>query len=327
MAYICDSTSAPLVVLLPITGWAVYICSLAIGHVGITDMEKAMQLFIRSVPYNFYGYLAVLFVGLIAWQIIPDFGPMRRAERRAIDTGKVMRDGAIPMMGKELTELEISSSTRPGILLNFVFPICIIIGTNVTTFITTGRASILESFLLACVILGIIMWFKKVDPLRSIMQTAITGMKGVMPAVLILALAYCINTVSREMKTAEYVVEITRNWMSPKLLPVLLFIISGFISFATGTAWGTYAIMIPIALPLAYQISGSTMDSIVFSSFAAVAGGGVFGDHCSPLSDTTVLSSLGSACDHIDHVKTQLPYTLSIAAVVSMLYLIVGLCR
>ena len=327
LAYICDSTSAPLVVLLPITGWAVYICSLAIGHVGITDMEKSMQLFIRSVPYNFYGYLAVLFVGLIAWQIIPDFGPMRRAERRAIDTGKVMRDGAIPMMGKELTELEISSSTRPGILLNFVFPICIIIGTNVTTFITTGRASILESFLLACVILGIIMWFKKVDPLRSIMQTAITGMKGVMPAVLILALAYCINTVSREMKTAEYVVEITRNWMSPKLLPVLLFIISGFISFATGTAWGTYAIMIPIALPLAYQISGSTMDSIVFSSFAAVAGGGVFGDHCSPLSDTTVLSSLGSACDHIDHVKTQLPYTLSIAAVVSMLYLIVGLCR
>ena len=156
------------------------------------------------------------------------------------------------------------------------------------------------------------------------MQNALAGMKGVMPAVVILALAYCINTVSREMKTAEYVVGITKSWMNPGLLPVLAFIISGFISFATGTSWGTYAIMIPIALPLAYQFSGGTINSLVLCSIAAVAGGGVFGDHCSPLSDTTVLSSLGSACDHIDHVKTQLPYTLVVAAIVSILYLIVG---
>ena len=178
--------------------------------------------------------------------------------------------------------------------------------------------------MLACVILGIIMWFQRVDTLRGIMQNAVTGMKGVMPAVVILALAFSINTVSSEMKTADYVVEISSSWLTPGLLPVLVFLITGFISFATGTSWGTYAIMVPIALPLAFQFSGGTLDSFVFATFAAVTGGGIFGDHCSPLSDTTVLSSLGSACDHIDHVKTQLPYALVVGAVASVMYIFIG---
>jgi len=325
LAYICDSTSAPLVVLVPITGWAVYLSGLTIGMAGIDSKNAAMNLFIHSIPYNFYSILAVVMVGFIASQILPDFGPMRKAEDRTIKTGKVIRDGAVPMMGKELTELEITSSSRPNILLNFLLPVMLIVGTNVTTFIILGRASVLESFMLACTMLGIIMWLQRVDNLRGIMQTALVGIKGVMPAVVILALAYCINTVSREMKTAEYVVGITKSWMNPGMLPLAAFIISGFISFATGTSWGTYAIMVPIALPLAFQFNGGTIGSLVFCSLAAVAGGGVFGDHCSPLSDTTVLSSLGSACDHIDHVKTQLPYTLVVAVVVSILYVIFGI--
>jgi len=324
LAYICDSTSAPLVAMMPISGWAAYMSGLAIGTAGITNKEEALQLFIKSIPLNFYGYLAVLMVLLIALGILPDFGPMRTAENRAARTGKVLRDGAIPMMGRELTDLTVSSSKKPNIILNFLLPVCIIIGTNITTFIVVGKAAVLESFMLACVVLGVIMWFQKVDTISGIMKSVYAGMKGVMPAVVILALAYCINTVSREMKTAEYIVIHTQNWMSPGVLPALVFLISGFISFATGTAWGTYAIMIPIAVPLAYQFSGQEIGFLVYSSFAAVAGGGVFGDHCSPLSDTTVLSSLGSACDHIDHVKTQLPYTITIAVVVSILYLIVG---
>jgi Na+/H+ antiporter NhaC len=145
-----------------------------------------------------------------------------------------------------------------------------------------------------------------------------------MPAVMILALAYCINALSKEMGTAAYVVGATEEWLTPGLLPLMTFFISAFISFATGTSWGTYAIMIPIALPLAYQFGGETFSPLVLSTFAAVGGGGVFGDHCSPLSDTTVLASLGSACDHIDHVRTQLPYALTVAAVVSVLYLVIG---
>ena len=172
------------------------------------------------------------------------------------------------VMGKELTDLEVSKSPHPNIALNFLLPVFIIVATNLTTFFVAGKASVLESFMLACSVLGIIMLLQRVDNLRGIMQTVLAGMKGVMPAVLILALAYCINTVSREMKTAEYVVAITKSWMAPGLLPVLLFLISGFISFATGTSWGTYAIMVPIALPLAYQFSCGTIDSLVLSSFA-----------------------------------------------------------
>ncbi len=327
LAYICDSTSAPLVVVIPITGWAAYLSGLAVGHAGIESREEAMKLFLHSVPFNFYAFLAIIMVLLIVLQLIPDFGPMRRAEERTLRTGKVLRDGAVPMMGKELTQLEASSSPNPGIFLNFLLPVFLIITVNISTFMLTGRASVLEAFMLACTVLGITMWIQRVDDLAGIMKTVYAGMKGVMPAVIILALAYCINTVSREMGTAGFVINSTREWMSPALLPLLLFLTSSFISFATGTSWGTYAIMIPIALPLAYQFAGQEVGTLVYASFAAVAGGGVFGDHCSPLSDTTVLSSLGSACDHIDHVKTQLPYTLAVAAVVSVIYILVGITQ
>jgi Na+/H+ antiporter NhaC len=323
LAYICDSTSAAVLVLVPISGWAVYLTGLAATASG-SDRDASMQLFIHSIPFNFYGILTVLLVGLIVLQVIPDFGPMRHAEERAQTTGKVLRDGAVPMMGEELTGLQASASPRSNIGLNFLLPVLIVVGTNVTTFAVTGRASVLESFLLASGVLGVVLWLQRVDSIRELMRTAMAGMKGVMPAVVILALAYCINTVSREMGTAEYVLRVTREWMSPALIPFLLFVISGFISFATGTSWGTYAIMIPIGLPLAIQFSGEATSTLTVVSFAAVAGGGVFGDHCSPLSDTTVLSSLGSACDHIDHTRTQLPYAMVVALVVSVLYLALG---
>jgi Na+/H+ antiporter NhaC len=324
LAYICDSTSAPLTAMIPITGWAIYISTQVIGSAGIANAGQALQLFIRSIPFNFYSYLAVIMVILLAVGMIRDFGPMRLAENRTLETGKVMREGAVPLMGKELTDLEISTSGRTSIFFNFLLPILIIVVTNLSTFIITGTPRVLESFMLACTVLGVILWLQKVDNLDGIMKSVYAGIKGVMPAVMILALAYCINAVSKEMQTAQFVIHITEGWLKPALLPLLIFLISGSISFATGTAWGTYAIMIPIAVPLAYNFNGGKLDILVCSSLAAVVGGGVFGDHCSPLSDTTVLSSLGSACDHIDHVKTQLPYALSIAAVVSILYLIIG---
>ncbi len=324
LAYICDSTSASVIVLVPISGWAVYLSGLALNATGIPDRDAALQLFIRSVPFNVYAILTVAMVGLIVLQVIPDFGPMRSAEERTQQTGKVLRDGAVPMMGKELTDLEVSTSPRTNIGLNFLLPVALIIGTNVATFVVRGTASVLESFMLASVVLGVIMWLQRVDSIPGLMQTALAGMKGVMAAVVILALAYCINTVSREMQTATYVVELTGGWMAPALVPFLAFVISGFISFATGTSWGTYAIMVPIALPLAIQFSGGTVGPLAVASFAAVAGGGVFGDHCSPLSDTTVLSSLGSACDHIDHTRTQLPYALVVALLAAVFYLLVG---
>jgi Na+/H+ antiporter NhaC len=324
LAYICDSTSAPMSVLVPISGWAAYLSGLAIGTAGIENKEEALQLFVWSLPFNFYAYLSILMVLLLALGTVPEFGPMRRAERRSRETGKVLRDGAVPMMGRELTDLEVADPSKTNLFLNFFLPIMIIVVTNVGTFVILGSGRVLESFMLGVAVLAGILWLQKVDDWNGIMKSVYAGMKGVMPAVVILALAYCINTVSKEMGTAEYVVRVTQEWMSPKLLPVLLFVISAFVSFATGTSWGTYAIMVPIAVPIAYQFSGEQIDMLVMASFAAVAGGGVFGDHCSPLSDTTVLSSLGSACDHIDHVRTQLPYALAVAAVSVLLYVAVG---
>jgi Na+/H+ antiporter NhaC len=324
LAYICDSTSASVIVLIPISAYAAYMSGIALETIDLEGRDAALRLFMGSVPFNFYAFLTVLLVALIAAGIIPDFGPMRRAEQRTLLTGKVLRDGAVPMMGKELTDLEISTSAHTNIALNFLLPVLLIVGTNVTTFVVTGRATILESFMLTCFVLGLILWIQRVDTLRGLMQTALAGMKGVLAAVLILALAYCINTLSRDLNTAQYVVSKTEAWMSPALIPVLAFVISGFISFATGTSFGTFAIMLPIALPLAVQFTGDAMSPLTMATFGAVAGGGVFGDHCSPLSDTTVLSSLGSACDHIDHTRTQLPYALAVAGVVAVGYLVVG---
>lgn len=324
LAYIADSTSAPLVLLMPFSGWAAYLTGLAVGVAAIADKQEAMSLFIRSIPYNFYAYFAVLMVLAVSIGLVPEFGPMRAAERRAIDTGRVLREGAVPMMGRELTELEPVVSPRTGLFWNFLLPVMLIVTTNVGSFFVLGSAAVLESFMLAVSVLAVILWIQKVDDWNGILAVVYAGMKGVMPAVVILALAYCINTVSKEMGTAQYIISVTESWMSPVVLPLLLFLVSAVISFATGTSWGTYAIMVPIALPLAYQMSGDSMSTLVVGSFAAVAGGGVFGDHVSPLSDTTVLSSLGAACDHMDHVQTQLPYAIVVAVVASLLYLLVG---
>jgi Na+/H+ antiporter NhaC len=324
LAYICDSTSAAVISLVPFSAWAVYMSGLA-ANSGLGDTDAGIRLFIRSIPFNLYPVLTVALVGLIVLQVVPDFGPMRNAEERALRTGKVLADGAIPMMGEELTGIEAAESERPSIAVNFLLPVALIVGTNVITFVVSGTPAVLEGFLLAVSVLGVTMWMQRVDSIRGLVQTALAGMKGVMGAVVILALAYCINRVSNEMRTAAYVVDLAEGIMSPALLPLLTFLIAGFVSFSTGTSWGTYAIMVPIVLPLAIEFSGGPAGPLVLASFAAVAGGGVFGDHCSPLSDTTVLSSLGSACDHIDHTRTQVPYALTTAALASLFYLGLGL--
>jgi len=264
-------------------------------------------------------------VALIAGKVIPEFGPMKKAESRAVETGELIRPGSVPMMSSELTNLPVSEKGKPNIWLNFFMPVLIVITVNMVSFFATGQARVLDSFMLATVVLGVTMFVQRVDSLSGLMSSIQAGIKGVLPAVLILSFAYAINFVSREMGTAPYVVESTREWFNPALLPVLVFVLSAFISFATGTSWGTFAIIIPVAVPLAFEFSQGQATTLVLGTIAASAGGGVFGDHCSPLSDTTVLSSLGAACDHMDHVKTQIPYALVVAALASVIYIFVGI--
>ncbi|MEA3423386.1 MAG: Na+/H+ antiporter NhaC family protein [Bacillota bacterium] len=324
LAYIADSTSAPVSVLVPITGWAVFISGLLVGIGPVKTAEQGMIIFTKAVGFNFYAILAVVLVGLIASGIVPEFGPMKKAEKRAMEEGKVLRDGAVPLLGEELTDTPKYEGIKTHVFLDFIFPVLVVISIAIGTYIAFRSAKTMEAFLTASVILGIIMRIQGV-PFKDIMDTAMKGMKGIMPAIIILALSYSINALSKEMGTANYIILISENWLTPNLLPFLTFVLAALISFSTGTSWGTFAIVMPIAAPLAFAFSGNEVTMIVLATVAAVAGGGVFGDHCSPLSDTTILASTGAAADHIDHVKTQLPYALTAAGFAAVLYLIIGL--
>ena len=323
LAYICDSTSAPVSILVPITGWAVLVAGLIIGMGPIEDAGDAMAAFIVSIPFNIYSILAVLMVGLIASGMLPDFGPMRVAEERAMKEGKLVRDGAQPLMGDELTGIEPFPGIKTSLFWNFLFPVLLVITFALSSVFLTGSARPMESFLLASVMAAIVMRIQGV-PLYEITDTAMAGIKGIMPAIIILAFAYALNDLSAALNTADYIISVTESWLTPRVLPVLAFLITGFVAFSTGTSWGTYAIMIPIAVPLAFSFSGNELDTVVYATIAAVSGGGVFGDHCSPLSDTSILASTGAASDHIDHVKTQLPYAAIIGGISVGLYLLVG---
>ena len=323
LSYIADSTSAPVSVLVPITGWAAYLSSLAVGVGCIATTEDASALFIKAIPYNFYPIFAVILVGLIASSIVKDFGPMKKAEQRAMNEGKVLRDGAVPLIGKELTEMKAYEGIKPRVFLNFILPVLMIITIAIGTYIKFNSAKTMEAFLFVIIFMNISMLIQGI-PFKEIMDTTTNGVKGAIPAVMLLALAYSVNSLSTQMGTANYIVSLSESFISPALLPAIIFIIASIMAFATGSSWGTFAICMPIALPLAFSFTNDTITPLVIASFAAVAGGGVFGDHCSPLSDTTVLSSTGAAADHIDHVKTQLPYSLVCGALAVVAYLIIG---
>lgn len=324
LAYIADSTSAPVSVLVPITGWAAYLSGLAVGVGCIVTQEDASALFLKAIPFNFYPIFAVILVGLIGSGIVKDFGPMKKAEKRAMETGKVLADGAQPLVGKELTGMEPYPGFKPRVFLNFLLPVLIIITVAISTYIAYNSAKTMEAFLLVVILMTISMLIQGI-PFKEVMNTLTDGIKGALPAVILLALAYSVNGLSQTMGTANYIISITQGFLTPHLLPMVIFIVAAVMAFATGSSWGTFAICMPIALPMAFAMTDGQLTYTVVAVFAAVAGGGVFGDHCSPLSDTTILSSMGSASDHLDHVKTQLPYALACGILAAIVYLIVGI--
>lgn len=325
LAYICDSTSAPVAVFLPVTSWSAYLCGLTVGIGAIVTQGDAYNLFVKAMPFNFYAIFSVIFVGLICSEIIRDYGPMKKAEERALKDGKLLRDGAVPLMSTELTEMKKSDKVKPRIFLNFILPIIIFLGISLGTFITLGSTKVMEASVIVVVVFLSISLLAQGMPLQEVSDTFMAGVKGAMPAIILLALAYPLNSLSKEMGTANFIINSTESFLTPALLPAVIFVVSAIMAFATGSSWGTFAICMPIALPLTFNASGKEVTTLVAMCFAAVAGGGVFGDHCSPVSDTTILSSMGAASDHIDHVKTQLPYALTVAGLCAVTYLILGI--
>lgn len=325
LAYICDCTSAPICTMIPFSSWGIYMAGLLIGLGAFTTEQMASDAVIRMVPFNFYGIFSILMVGLISFGIIPDFGPMRKAERRAREEGKPISDTARPLLSDELDKIKPNEGVKPNLLLNFFMPALIIIGVTLGTYIFTGSAQTLEAFVWAVFYQFIVMLIQRMGKLHELIDVAVEGIKSVMSAILILALAYCINAISGQLGTANFVISATSSWMTPTILMVMTFLLCAFISFFTGSSWGTYAIMTPICVPLAFNVTGGAITPVVYATIAAVMGGGCFGDHCSPLSDTTILSSLASGSDHVDHVKTQLFYAMTAAVLSAICFLIVGI--
>lgn len=325
LAYICDSTSAPMTSILPFTSTAMYTAGLLVGIGCITSQAVGVDIMFHAFPFNFYCWAALLGTLLFSAGIIPHFGPMKKAERRALEEGKLLADNAVPLISTELDNIKLKEGCKSNLFIDFFMPALIIVGVSLGTYIVLGSTKCLEALVIAVAYQAIVMLVRKMASLKELVDTAIAGIKSVMSAILILALAYCLNAITKEIGTASYIVSITESWMTPALLLALSFLVCAIIAFLTGTSWGTIAIMVPIIVPLAFSVTNGELGTIVYASVATILGGATFGDHCSPISDTTILSSLAAGSDHVAHVKTQIPYALVYAALATVGYLIIGI--
>jgi Na+/H+ antiporter NhaC len=322
LAYICDTTSAPICILIPLNAWGAYVLAL-LRKEGVSD---PLGLFLSSLFLNFYALTAlVLLLIIIVLQL--DFGPMKRAECRAHTTGRVLRKGAQPAIAEEITAITPRPDT-PLRAINMFLPLSVmIVMVFVGLFITgngnlsqgSGSKAVLWAVCSAIASAAVLYSSQRLMNLREITELVIKGAGGLIGLGILMMMAFAIGTICRELETGIYVAEITTGLLRPQFFPALLFVVTSFIAFSTGTSWGTWGIMFPIAIPLA-----SSMDLLLPPVIGALLGGGVFGDHCSPISDTTIVASMASASDHIDHVRTQLPYALAAGGISLVLFLIVG---
>jgi len=362
LAYIVDSTAAPIASIALISTWIGYEVSLigqALKEIG-NDAEP-YAIFLQSLPYNFYPVLALVF-GMMIATTRRDFGPMLKAERRAAG-GKVLGDGAVPLAdfeGESLAPVE----GKPRRWINAAVPVGLVLVVTFAALWMTGRASLVAAGdpagttgLLSLGIQGFGAVFSAGASYNALMYAAIAGsasalilavgqriftlgtglsawidgMKSMMPAMVILILAWGIGNVCSDLHTADFLVAQLSDSLNPGFVPALVFFLAAVTAFSTGTSWATMSILIPLAVPTAVGVAQSagydppSTHAIMLAAVSSVLAGALFGDHCSPISDTTVMSSMASGCDHVDHVKTQLPYAVTVAVVALVVgYLPVG---
>jgi Na+/H+ antiporter NhaC len=323
LAFILDATTASVCILVPFTAWGAYVASLVAAQGdAVANAEQGLAVFIGAIKYHFYPLLMLLFTFLICAGIIPDFGPMRKAERRARETGQLLRPGAKPLISDESESgLEQEHSADASIFMELLIPVSLLVGVGAWTLINTGSVKIVEAFMLANGWLFAVLALRgRFTSVADAAEVIVAGTRGVMAALLIVALAYALNSVTTELGAGQFMVAQFTSHIDVNYLIVMVFLLTAAISFSTGTSWGAYAMMMPVALPVAFEFSNGEIGPLVYQTVAAIAGGGIFGDHASPVSDTTVLSSVGAGSDHIDHVITQLPYALLVAMVTATIY-------
>lgn len=333
LAYIADSTCAPVCILIPLNAWGAYV----MGLLGEQNIDTPISTLAGAVIFNIYPMLAIL---LVIFVILSgrDVGDMKRAEQRAAREGKLLREGAVPMIAGEITMMSAKDGIKPR-ARNMIIPlVTLVILMPVFLFYTgysavesneffalidraSGSKSVLYAVTGAILTSMILSKSQRLMGIREMAEVILKGMSGMLPLAILMMLAFALGDLCSAdgLGTGLYVSETAKPFLSPALVPMLVFLISAFIAFSTGTSWGTFAIMIAIAVPLAQGL-----DTNVTLAVAAVLGGGVFGDHCSPTSDTSIITSMATANDHIDHVRTQLPYALIAGGITALVYLLLG---
>jgi Na+/H+ antiporter NhaC len=315
-AFLVHTTSTPVCVLLPLSGWGAFM----IGLIEAQGVPNAPSVLIQSIPFNFYSLIAVFSI-LILTITGKDYGPMKEAEARMAN----IKTSDNKKESKDIdSELAITSTNAS----NMIVPMLTMIFSIIIVMAVTGKGNLIEGNGYGAILWGValslfvagVMYIKqKIFTFQEYLDEVFKGTGSILPVVAILIFAFSMGGVVKELGTGEFLANSLSGFLTPSLLGALVFIIAALVSFSTGSSMGTHAVMMPLALPVAIAM-GVSLPMVA----AAVFGGGIFGDHTSPISDTTAMSCATTGCDVMAHIKTQLPYALSFAAVSVILYLVVG---
>jgi len=326
LAYLIDATSAPICILIPLNAWGAFNLSLLAG----TGLEDPLGTFIAAIPLTFYAIITVLLAACtiaFGWNI----GPMKKAEARTRE-GRLLWPGATPLVNPDLLDTVLNDAAEPRREVGPAFmllPIAVVIAmVPVGLYLTgngdlqagSGSTAVLWAVLAGLATLWTMARIRRLMTFDKLLETSLRGASGLLPVAMILLFALALGDVTRVLGTGQFLAQVVGENVPGALLPALIFLVAAFTAFAIGSSWGTFAIMIPIAIPVALALDLSAPLLL-----GAVLSGAVFGDHASPISDTTVVASMAAATDHIDHVRTQLPYALVAAGLAAVGYLLMGL--
>lgn len=322
LSYIIDATCSPKCIMIPLNAWGAYV----IGLLAAQDVANPTGLLLSALMFNFYPIMALVLVVIVIVTGL-DLGPMRTAERRVREEGKLHRDGAEPMVTTDVAATPAKEGVTPR-AWNMVAPILTMVAmVPVVLYLTgagdlregSGSTAVLWGVITGLLLAGVMYRAQGIMRTKELTESVLEGIRGLIPLVITLLLAFAIGATTTALGTGEYLAQAAQAAIHPGFVPALVFLLACFMAFSTGTSWGTFAIMIPIVIPMV-----ETLGLHPGLAVAAALGGGIFGDHCSPISDTTIVASMAAATDHIDHVRTQLPYALTAAGAAVILFLIFG---
>lgn len=324
LAFIIDSTASPVAILIPFIGWGVYIMSLIDKEIGsLYAGRNSMEIFISAIPFQFYAIFAILIVPWIILSLV-DFGPMKTAERTA-------DQGALTPSSNPDNDTAVEAFSHERASSAFVFiPLIIMAAIMLIVLIPLGfpqkpvagsvfRSTLSTAYFFAAMSLITLMSARGVRSAMESVALYLKGMSGMMQIAIILILAWTLGVMGKDLGAPAYIANLVEGGFPAWLLPATIFVLGGIISFATGSSWGTFAILFPLVIPAAHSVEAPLAVVV-----AAVLSGGLFGDHCSPISETTILSSTGAGCNQFEHFRTQLPYALLNGSLAFFLFLIAG---